>query len=151
MLHTCWGAQAARSRVALPSQTQSWALVVDSLGLRFCPNWLAAALAAPRTGMLGNPPVAVSDGWGLNLLANTTHETTKTTMAKQNAASNTYNPISRAVILEPLPLWRTPTPPMPPENFEAFNPIFTDYFLVLLIFTLSGMHFLAWTLCSTAM
>lgn len=123
VIRTCCGPQAARSRVALPSHTQSCALVVDSRGGRWWwirlpdASWFAAARAPARTGTAA--PVrspGESGGWGLNLLAYTTQETTKTTIAKQNAASSTYIPISSGLMRAPTPWWRTPTPPIPPED-----------------------------------
>lgn len=70
--NTCCGPQAALSRVALPSHTQSCAFVVDSLGgLLPDANWLAAALAlaAPDSTGSAEPANGESGGWGLNLLA----------------------------------------------------------------------------------
>jgi len=119
-VRTCCGPQAARSRVALPSHTQSCALVVDSRGGRLPDaSWFAAARAlapAPESTGTAAPVNGESGGWGLNLLAYTTQETTKTTIAKQNAASSTYIPISSGLIRAPTPWWRTPTPPIPPED-----------------------------------
>lgn len=119
-LRTCCGPQAARSRVALPSHTQSCALVVDSRGGRRPEaSWFAAARAlapAPESTGTAAPIIGESGGCGLNLLAYTTQETTKTTIAKQNAASSTYIPISSGLIRSPTPWCRTPTPPIPPED-----------------------------------
>lgn len=71
-IDTCCGPQAALSRVALPSQTQSCAFVVDSLGgLLPDASWLAAALAlaAPDSTGSADPGSGESGGCSLNLFA----------------------------------------------------------------------------------
>lgn len=94
-IDTCCGPQAALSRVALPSQTQSCAFVVVSLGgLLPDASWLAAALAAPDSTGSVDPLSGESGGCSLNLFAKATQEAKKTMMAKQKAPRRTYIPIS---------------------------------------------------------
>lgn len=79
------------SIVDRPNHTQSWTFVVGSFK-NFVSRYSKSLFIEVFETSEGSKPHSIWDG--LNLEAYTTHEITKTTMAKQNAVNKTYIPTS---------------------------------------------------------